>query len=67
MLLTYTGDDMYMIRTEVEKLISYLGERQVLTAEDIEAVCTPQIVGRIFDMITGMSMKNQKRALGTLL
>ena len=62
-LLTYTGDDMYMIRTEVEKLISYLGERQVLTAEDIEAVCTPQIVGRIFDMITAMSMKNQKRAL----
>lgn len=62
-LLTYTGDDMYMIRTEVEKLISYLGERQVLTAEDIETVCTPQIVGRIFDMITAMSMKNQKRAL----
>lgn len=62
-LLLGTGEDMYTIRNEVEKLISYLGGRMVLTAEDIDAVCVPQITGKIFDMISAMSAKNQQKTL----
>lgn len=62
-LLLGTGEDMYTIRNEVEKLISYLGGRTVLTAEDIDAVCVPQITGKIFDMISAMSAKNQQKTL----
>ena len=39
------------IEREVEKLICYTMGREVITREDIEAVCTTQISNHIFDMI----------------
>lgn len=61
--LNRTGEDMNVIRTEAEKLITYLGDRKVVTEADLEAVCTAQITGKIFDMITAMSQRNRKQAL----
>ena len=61
--LNRTGDDMNRIRMELEKLIAYLGDRKVIREEDLEAVCSPQIVGKIFDMITALAQKNRKKAL----
>lgn len=61
--LMTTGTNMSLIRSELDKLISYLGDRKVLTREDIDAVCTPQVVGRIFDMTAALAAKDQKRAL----
>ncbi len=63
LLLTKTGTDMGNIRMELEKLISYTEGRDVVTAEDIEEICTTQTTNRIFDMVRAVTEKNQKRAL----
>lgn len=63
LLLTKTGDDMENILRELEKLISYTYGREVITAQDIEQICSTQITGKIFDMITAVSEKNQRKAL----
>lgn len=63
LLLTKTGTDMGNIRMELEKLISYTHGRDVVTAEDIEEICTTQTTNRIFDMVRAVTEKNQKRAL----
>ncbi|MBR1759162.1 MAG: DNA polymerase III subunit delta [Lachnospiraceae bacterium] len=61
--LEMTGTDMERIENELEKVICYAAGRNVITAEDIDAVCVPQISGRIFDMIDAIAAKNRDRAL----
>ncbi len=63
LLLARTGTDMGNIRMELEKLIAYTMGRDVVTARDIDAVCTVQINNKIFDMVRAVTEKNQKRAL----
>ncbi len=61
--LSAAGTDMNRIRTELDKVISYLGDRKILTAEDVDAVCAPQIEGKIFDMTAALAAKDRKRAM----
>lgn len=63
-LLDKTGTDMENIRRELEKLICYCLDRDVVTAEDVDAVCTVQVSNRIFDMIGAIGDKRQQDALG---
>lgn len=63
LLMVRTGTDMGNIRMELEKLIAYTMGRDVVTAQDIEAVCTVQINNKIFDMVRAVTEKDQKRAL----
>lgn len=63
LLLTKTGTDMGNLRMELEKLISYTEGKDIVTAEDIEEICTTQTTNRIFDMVRAVTEKNQKRAL----
>ena len=63
LLLTKTGTDMGNLRMELEKLISYTEGRDIVTAEDIEEICTTQTTNRIFYMVRAVTEKNQKRAL----
>ena len=58
-----TGSDMANIRGELEKLLCYCLERDVITAQDIEAVCTKQVSSQIFDMINAVAERNQKKAM----
>ncbi len=62
-LLSKIGTDMENIRSEVEKLICYCCEREVITKEDIDAVCVSQVTNQIFDMLDAMANKRQKTAL----
>ncbi len=62
-LLGKIGTDMENIRSEVEKLICYCYDRDVITNEDIDAVCTTQISNQIFEMLDAMANKRQKVAL----
>ncbi len=48
---------------ELEKVICYAIDRDTITKEDVEEVCTGQIQGKIFDMVDAMGMKNQQKAL----
>lgn len=62
-LLEKTGSDMENIRGELEKLLCYCMGRDVITAKDIEEICTKQISNQIFDMINAIAEKKQRKAM----
>lgn len=63
LLLTKTGTDMDNIQMELEKLICYCLDREVITDADVEAVCTTRISNHIFDMINAIADKRRRQAL----
>ena len=63
MLLGRTGSAMENIEQELEKLLCYTMGRDVITASDVEEVCTEQTENRIFDMVQAITEKNQRKAL----
>jgi len=62
-LLLAIGNEMENITKEVEKLLCYTIDKDTITNEDIEAICVPEISGKIFEMIDAMSNKNRDRLL----
>ena len=63
LFLSSVGDDMEHIRTELEKLLAYTEGREIIVPEDVEAICSVQITGRVFDMITDIASRRQRAAL----
>lgn len=63
LLLARTGTDMSNISSEVEKLICYTWDKDVITSADIEKICSEQMENRIFDMIRAVTEKKQEQAL----
>lgn len=63
LLLSKTGADMENIQSELEKLVCYCLDRDVVTENDVEAVCTTRVSNHIFDMINAVADKRQKEAL----
>ena len=63
LLLSKTGTDMENIQSELEKLICYCMDRDIITEEDVEAICTTRISNHIFDMINAIADRQQKKAL----
>ncbi|WP_029504938.1 DNA polymerase III subunit delta [Lachnoclostridium phytofermentans] len=61
--LNKVGTNLDNIQSEIDKLISYCYEREVITEEDIREVCSEQITGKMFQMLDSIAIKNQKRAL----
>ncbi len=61
--LQKTGSDMENINNELEKLFCYTLHRDMITPEAIEAVCTSQMSGRIFDMVEAIALGRQREAL----
>ena len=65
--LESTGDDMELISQELEKLLCYTMEKDVITAEDVKAVGVPAVGNHIFDMIDALAAKNRQRAMDLYL
>lgn len=63
LFLSKTGTDMGNIDRELEKLICYTMGRNVIEAEDVEAVTTEQVTNKIFDMVNAIAGHEQKKAL----
>ncbi len=63
LFLNKTGSSMDNIEKELEKLICYVGAREVVHSEDVEAICTEQTENKIFDMINMVAEKRQREAL----
>lgn len=61
--LAKVGTDMENIQKELEKLLCYAMDRDTITVEDIEAICTTQITNQIFDMVNAVAEKKQRKAL----
>lgn len=62
-LIANVGTDMEVLSREIEKLITFAWDKNVVSKEDIDAVCIKQLNVRIFDMIDAISVKNQKKTL----
>ena len=61
--LNMTGDDMENIRMDLEKLVSFTMGRDVITDEDVEAICTVRVTNKIFDMVTAIVNRQTKKAM----
>ena len=44
-------------------MLCYTMEKDIIEAEDVEAICANQISGKIFDMVEAIGRKESKRAL----
>lgn len=63
LFLSKTGDDMENIRSELDKLVGYTLGRDVITAQDVEAICTTQLTDKIFDMVAAISGRKVQKAM----
>lgn len=63
LFLSMTGEDMENIRMELEKLISYTMGKEVITDDDVKAVCTVQVTNRIFDMVSAIVNRQTRKAM----
>lgn len=61
--LDAAGTDMANIDNELEKLLAYCGDREVITAEDIAAICAPQMTNQIFEMVRAVADHRRQEAL----
>ena len=66
LFLSKTGNDMELITQELEKLLCYTMEKDIIEAEDVEAICANQISGKIFDMVEAIGRKESKPAMRIL-
>ena len=61
--LAAAGDDMENIRMELEKLICYVGDREVVTDADVQAICTVHVNSRIFEMVAAIVAGETRKAM----
>ncbi|MDO4554707.1 MAG: DNA polymerase III subunit delta [Lachnospiraceae bacterium] len=62
-LLAVTSTNMNQLKNELDKLADYAGERDVIKREDIDTIVTVEITNQIFDMISAIARKEQKKAM----
>ncbi len=62
-LIEHMGSEMYLLKNELDKLISYCADKTNITIEDINAICLDEAEDKIFDMLDAIASKNQKKAL----
>lgn len=58
-----TGTDMENIEKELEKLLCYTMDKEVIEPEDVEAITTEQISNKVFDMVDAIAIHRQKQAM----
>lgn len=61
--MAMAGDHMENIAQELEKLLTYTLEKDVIQLRDVEAVCTVTLEDRIFEMLRAIVEKKQRHAL----
>lgn len=57
------GLDYDLLHTEFEKIISYAGDKEIISDSDVMAISSEVTESRIFDMLTAMSEKNVRKVL----
>lgn len=62
-LMERSGTDMELLNNELDKLIGYVGKRENIEPEDVDAICSGLAVSRIFDMIDAVAVKEKDKAL----
>ena len=52
---------MYTLKNELEKLISYVGEREEITIRDLEELTSSQTTNQIFVMLEAIAKKQREK------
>ena len=65
-LVFTVGHDAALLRQEMEKLASFLDDRDVVTAEDIDAICTRSTECTVFQMVDAQVAGNNDAAFALL-
>ncbi len=63
-LIDLKGDDLRAIHTEIEKIITYLGEKSVVERSDVEQVVGKSSRREVFDLIRLVVKRDLKPAIG---
>ena len=61
--LERVGDDMFQIKNETDKLISYVGERKEIRREDIEQITSGEVQNKIFELMAAIAEGKKRQAL----
>lgn len=64
--LALSGKNLYNITSELDKLITYIGEKITITREDVEKVVIKYPEAFIFDLIDAISNKQLQKSLNIL-
>ncbi len=62
LFLSRVGNDMEFINNELEKLLSYTAEKEVIGKKEIEAIVTNPLTDNIFEMVNAFSQGQQEKA-----
>jgi len=63
LLLRYSAHNMTSLVQETKKLAAYVGENPNITPQDIQAICSPTLQTRVFDLIGAMGNAQAPDAL----
>ncbi len=58
-----SGDTMFRMDREMEKLLAYTNDREVIDITDVQEICVGQLEAKVFDMIGALAEKNSKRMM----
>ncbi len=62
-ILSKTGNDMAMLRSELEKLVTYCIDKDVIELQDVETICCQNIEEKVFELLDAIADKNAKKAM----
>jgi len=65
-VMEFSGDDQISLSSEIEKMITYVGEKKTLKREDILNVLTSNKVNTVFDLKDAIGRRELKSALSIL-
>jgi len=61
LLADYCICDLSKILLEIDKLVSFVGDREIIDSKDIEQIVTPSLEYQIFELTEALSKKNNKK------
>ncbi|MCR5527545.1 MAG: DNA polymerase III subunit delta [Lachnospiraceae bacterium] len=62
-IIDRVGTDLQTLDSELDKLISYVGERDVVEDSDVDAICTVHLNNTVFDLVNATISGEQKKAM----
>lgn len=67
LFVSLVGKDLINAKTEVDKLISYVGKGETITKEIVKLVCTKEIQNDIFALSNAILGSNKEKTINTYL
>jgi len=65
-IIMRVGTDLNTLKNETEKIASYVGDREWINREDIDAICSETIESKIFVMCDAVAERDKKKAVQLL-